>query len=133
MGLIVDTCIFIQAEKQGTPLNDFSRWTDEIIYISAITASELLVGVHRANTSDRRVKRMAFVDSILSHISVLDFTLDTARIHAEIYAELAKKGNMIGSHDLIIAATALSNNCELLTSNIREFERIPALKIAALK
>lgn len=130
MGLIVDTCIFIQAEKQGTS-NDFSRWAGDTVYISAITASELLVGVHRADTSDRRIKRMAFVDAIFSHVPVLDFTLDVARIHAELYADLAKKGNMIGSHDLIIAATALSNDCELLTNNIREFERITALKIAA--
>ncbi len=131
MGLMVDTCIFIQAEKQGV-LNDFSRWADQIIYISAVTASELLVGVHHADTSDRRIKRMAFVDAIFSHIPVLDFTLDVARIHAELYADLAKKGSMIGSYDLIIAATALSNDCELLTNNIRGFERISALKLASL-
>ena len=128
MGLIIDTCIFIQAEKKGV-LNDFSQWTDEAIYISAVTASELLVGVHHADTADRRIKRTAFVDYIFSNIPVLDFTLDVARIHAELYVDLAKKGNMIGSHDLIIAATALSNDCKLLTNNIREFERISSLKI----
>ena len=128
MGLIIDTCIFIKAEKQGV-LNDFSQWGEEVINISAITASELLVGVHRADTPARRLKRTAFVDAILTNISILDFTLDVARIHSELYAQLAKQGTIIGSHDLIIAATALSADCTLLTNNVSEFERVPNLKI----
>lgn len=126
---MADTCIFIQAEKQGDIAIDFSQWDKEIIYISAITASELLVGVHRANTQARRLKRTAFVDAILARIPVIDFTLEVARIHAKLYAHLAKQGKMIGSHDLIIAATALAHDYTLITYNHHEFKRVPGLKI----
>ncbi len=128
MGLIADTCIFIQAEKQEKVF-DFSKYKDESVYISTITASELLVGVHRANNEERRLKRSIFIDTILSQIPTLDFTLEIARIHAEIYSYLARQGKLIGAHDLIIAATALGNNCSLLTYNHDEFKRVPGLTV----
>lgn len=128
MGLIVDTCIFIQAEKQNNPI-DLRQWREEIVYISAITASELLVGVHRADTQARRLKRTAFVEAILLRVPVLDFTLEAARIHAELYAQLTTQGNIIGAHDLIIAATALAHDYTLITNNHTEFRRVPGLKI----
>jgi tRNA(fMet)-specific endonuclease VapC len=110
MGLMVDTNVFIRFEKSGDPI-DFSSWEDsEQVYISVVIASELLMGVHRANTEERRKRRSVFVEAVISGVGVLDFTVAAARIHAEIYAELAKKGQMIGAHDLIIAATARCNH-----------------------
>ena len=69
------------------------------------------------------------MEAIISGISVLDFTIAAARVHAEIYAELAKKGQMIGAHDLIIAATARCHGLALLTDNVGEFSRVPALHV----
>lgn len=60
--------------------------------------------------------------------------LDTCvYFHAKIYSHLAKKGQMIGAHDLIIAATALVNDFAVLTSNTKEFKRVPGLDVVALK
>ena len=54
MGLMVDTNIFIRFEKSGKPI-DFSSWeSSQKVYISAVIVSELLMGVHRANTEERR-------------------------------------------------------------------------------
>jgi len=129
MGLMVDTNVFIRFEKSGKPI-DFSSWeSSQNVYISVVVASELLMGVHRANTEDRRQRRSAFVEAIISGISVLDFTVPAARIHAEIHAELAKKGQMVGAHDLIIAATARCHDLSLLTDNVQEFSRVPGLKV----
>jgi predicted nucleic acid-binding protein len=127
MGIIVDTCIFVQAERNGD-LAALKTYSDDT-YISAITVSELMVGVHRADSEARRVKRSAFVDMILAHIPALDFTAQVAHVHAEICASLTKQGYRIGAHDLLIAATALSFNHAVLTFNKGEFERIPGLKI----
>ena len=91
--------------------------------------SELLMGVHRANTEERRQRRSAFVEAVISGVGVLDFTVPAARIHAEIYAELAKKGQMIGAHDLIIAATARCHDLSVLTDNVQEFSRVPGLRV----
>ena len=132
MGLILDTCILIEAERKKNAI-DFSIWAHHgAAYISTITVSELLLGVHHADTKARQLKRSVFVEGILSHIPALDFTTETARIHAEIYAHLAKKGKVIGAHDLIIAATALAHDCSLLTMNQNEFNRVPGLTVLTL-
>jgi len=129
MGLMVDTNPFIRFEKSGQSI-DFSTWESSAnVYISVVTVSELLIGVHRANTEERRQRRAAFVQAVISGIAPLDFTVAVARLHAEIYAELAKKGQMIGAHDLIIAATARHHDLALLTDNVQEFSRVPGLRV----
>lgn len=129
MGLILDTCVLIHCEKKGELLN-FDLWASyEEVYISVITVSELLMGVHRADTKARKLKRSAFVEAIINEIPIINFTTEIARIHAEIYAILARQGKLIGAHDLIIAATALAHGHALLTTNQHEFNRIPGLKV----
>jgi predicted nucleic acid-binding protein len=132
MGLIVDTNVFIRFEKSGKPI-DFSSWeSSEKVYISVVVESELLMGVHRANTEERRQRRSAFVEAVISGVGVLDFTVAAARVHAEIYAELAKQGQMIGAHDLIIAATARCHNLSLLTDNVQGISRVSGLRVIPL-
>jgi predicted nucleic acid-binding protein len=129
MGLMVDTNVFIIFEKAGKAV-DLSPWEpSERVYISAVTVSELLVGVHRANTEQRRQRRSAFVEAVVSGVGVLDFTIGAARVHAEIYAELARKGHMIDAHDLLIAATARHHSLSVLTDNVAEFSRVPGLQL----
>jgi tRNA(fMet)-specific endonuclease VapC len=129
MGLMVDTNVFIRFEKSGKPI-DLSPWEEsDRVYVSVMTVSELLMGVHRANTEERRQRRSAFVEAIISGVGVLEFTIGCARVHAEIYAELAKTGQMIGAHDLIIAATARHHDMSILTDNVNEFSQVPALHV----
>jgi predicted nucleic acid-binding protein len=126
---MVDTNVFINFEKSGNPI-DFSLWEpSQKVYISVVIVSELLIGVHRANTDERRQRRSAFVEAVISGVGVLEFTVAAARVHAEICAELARKGQMIGAHDLIIAATARCHDLALLTDNIQEFSRVPKLRV----
>jgi tRNA(fMet)-specific endonuclease VapC len=129
MGLMVDTNVFINFEKRRVPV-DLSRWdTSQGVFISSVTASELLVGVHRATGEEIRQRRSVFVERVIAGVGVLDFTLTTARIHAEIGGLLAMAGTMIGAHDLIIAATARSHDLALLTDNVSEFSRVPGLRV----
>jgi predicted nucleic acid-binding protein len=129
MGLMVDTNVFIRFEKGGRPI-DLSPWDQSgRVYTSVVTITELLMGVHRADSADRRQRRSAFVEAIIVGVSVLDFTIDCARAHAEIYAELAKQGQLIGAHDLLIAATARHHGLPILTDNVAEFARVPGLQV----
>ena len=129
MGLIVDSNVFIVLERRGD-LVDLSPWEpSEDVFISVVTVSELLMGVHRADNEARRGRRSAFVEPIIEGISVLDFTTDVARTHARLHALLVGQGELIGAHDLIIAATALHHDLTLLTDNVREFHRVPELKV----
>lgn len=131
MGLVIDTCVFIAMERNDSlDFSDFEDYGE--VYISAITASELLYGVHQANSKSRKLKRSAFVEAILKSIAILDFTEEIARLHAEVDYYLSKKGMQIGAHDLIIAATAIGNGAALLTSNVKEFKRVPGLKVLSM-
>lgn len=130
MALIIDTSILILAERQAKGSIDFKQWEAHgDAFISAITVSELLVGVHLADTEKRRLRRSAFVEAILARVPALDFTPETARVHSEVYATLSKSGKIIGSHDLLIAATALAHGYAVLTENAEEFRRVPGLKV----
>ena len=126
VGLILDTDVLIRAEKQAAEI-DFTRWAGRgEAYISAITSSELLVGVHRANTPARRARRSAYVEALLARLPVLAFDATVARTHAQLLGALPRNVT-IGAHDLIIGATALAHGFGLLTSNVADFGRMPGL------
>lgn len=126
MGLLVDTSVFVALERGQTgPAFD----SDEQVALCSATASELLHGVHRADASQRREKRRAFVESILARFEVLPIDLPTARIHAQLWADLRSQGQSIGAHDLLIAATAAHHELKILTANVRDFARVPGLMV----
>lgn len=129
MAVMIDANVFIHFERRGAPI-DLSLWgPSEDVFISVVTVSELLMGVHRADSDARRTRRSQFVEAILAGVSVLDFTIAVARRHAQLYAELSQQGRLIGAHDMIIAATALHHNLSLLTDNVEEFSRVPGLRV----
>ncbi len=129
MAVVIDTSVFIHAERHRTEI-DMSRWRDRgSQLLCAITVSELLMGVHRANTEARREARRLFVERILSSIPVLDFNAVVARTHAEVNANLKQLGTPIGLHDLLVAATARFHGLPVLTCNVAEFSRVPGLEV----
>ncbi len=130
MGLVIDTDVWVLSEKSGVPLN-LARWaTYGGAYMSVVTASELLVGVERANTAERRAQRAAFVENLLSNIPVLDFSLPVVRTHARMLAALSRNATA-GAHDALIAATAVHHGYALLTRNVADFKMFAGLKVEA--
>jgi predicted nucleic acid-binding protein len=132
VGLIIDTSIFIAAERRQLAF-DVLRATlaQGHVAISVVTVSELLQGVHRA-TEKQRPATHALVEGLLTEFEVIPFDLPAARVHAALASELATKGTPVGNHDLLIAATAISRGLEVLTRDQRSFPRIPGrrLKVA---
>lgn len=132
MGVVIDTSVLIAAERGVFDLQSFfASLGDTPVAVSAITASELLHGVHRAKGATARAMRSQYVESLLANIPALSFGLTEARVHASIWATLAAKGHLIGAHDMLIAATALANNSKVATLNREKFRRVPKLEIAA--
>ena len=129
MGLMVDANVFIEFERRNLPIDLSQRQPSDDVFISVVTVSELLMGVHRADNEGRRKRRSEFVEAVLAGVSVLDFTTAVARCHAQIYSDLARRGQLIGAHDMIIAATALHHGLSLLTGNVDEFSRVPNLNV----
>ena len=107
MGTLLDTTVFIDLERAvrrlppGRAMAEVSRrleeqlGPDEEVGIAAITASELLHGVHRA-TPQHRARREAFVEAVLAAFPPLPFDLLAARAHARIWAGLAAAGQDVG-------------------------------------
>jgi predicted nucleic acid-binding protein len=132
MGLIIDTDIFVNAEKSGR-IPDFALLAEYgEAFVCAITVSELLVGVHLADSAARRAKRSAFVELIISRITSLPFTNIEARTHAQLFAELQASGRRVGAHDLLIAATAVAHGHAVLTDNTKEFRQVPGLTVLSV-
>jgi predicted nucleic acid-binding protein len=126
---MVDANVFIHFERRSVPVGLSLCEPSEDVFVSVVTVSELLMGVHRADSEARRKRRSEFVEAILAGVSVLDFTIAVARRHAQVYAELSQQGRLIGAHDMIIAATALHHNLSLLTDNVEEFSRVAGLRV----
>ena len=130
MAILLDTSIFIALERSRLAFDAVAALgADETAAIASVSVSELLVGVYRANTDERRKKREAFVEGILDAIPILPFDGKAARVHARLVADLTIIGTPIGSNDVVIAAIALANDCTILTHNIREFMRVPHLVV----
>lgn len=127
MELMVDTSILIATEKGQVDFDIFAKCDGA--RMSVITITELLVGVHRANTEEKRLKRAAFVEHIIQNLPALPFQEEEARIHAQICSAFLNQGLIIGRHDLIIAATAVCHGYPLLTLNYGAFSRVPGLKV----
>lgn len=127
MAVLIDTSVLVDAERRGQSLDHAIGDQDRAI--SVITASELLHGVHRARANAVRARRAAFVEHVISAIEPLPVTTTIARAHAEVWAGLESGGNLIGAHDLWIAATALSHGMDVATANPRDFERVPGLNV----
>jgi len=130
MAILIDSSVFIALERRGAgPDEVLLLVSNEQVALAAVSASELLFGVERANTLERRARRERFVEDLLALIPVLPFGTAEARVHARIWAQLATSGQIIGAHDLLIAATALVHGYDVLTDNVREFRRIPGLTV----
>ena len=131
MGLVLDTSVFVRIER-GQAV-DFSTWAEYgEAFISTVTVSELLVGVHRADNETHRTRRLAYVEGVLSRFAALAFTTEVARVHAEVMAAMMQRGQLSGAHDVLIAATALAQGCAVLTADPVDFGRVPGLTVLAL-
>ncbi|MGK2934182.1 MAG: type II toxin-antitoxin system VapC family toxin [Gemmatimonadaceae bacterium] len=128
MGVLIDASVLIGFERDRTAIEQqLVGREDEEFFVSVVTASELLHGVHRAKAADVRARRSAFVEAVLARFPLLSIDLATARTHAQLWAELAATGKMIGPHDLWLAAACVAHGLTLVTRNAREFQRVPGL------
>ena len=133
MGVILDTSLLIAFERDAVDLDPFIQGrTKDPFGISVITASELLHGVHGADTAKRRIKRAAYVEKVLDEITVYPFDLAAARVYADVWARLQRQGVQIGVHDTMIASTALSLGFSVATLDVRDYGRIEGLAIEHL-
>jgi tRNA(fMet)-specific endonuclease VapC len=125
---LLDTniCIYALKNKPEVVMKHIERAGYQNIFMSTIVLSELYFGAE--NSSKPRYNRK-ILDHFVSPFKVISFDLDSANIYGKIRAELKKTGKLIGLMDMLIAATALSNDMVLVTNNEKEFNRISDLNV----
>lgn len=133
MGTLIDTSVLVAAERGDLNLSEIVKSSDDDAFISVITVSEMLHGLHRATTTVIRERRSRFIEQLLDLLAVVPIDVEIARQHSSIWAHLAMKGNMIGMNDSWLAATCIANDLTMATANVREFERVPNLRISVWK
>lgn len=128
MVIVLDSSVLIAVGRGELTLEAISQqFRGMDLAISALTAAELLHGVHRAVKKLQRARRESFVESMIALYPILPYDLSAARVHARLWAQLAESGIGIASHDLLIAASALSVDGAVVTRDRRSFPRIPGL------
>jgi tRNA(fMet)-specific endonuclease VapC len=94
--------------------------------ISAITLAELL---HGAEKSSRVTENLSAIEDFCSRLQVLPYGAKAAQHYGAIRAALEKLGQPIDVNDLHIAGHARSEGLALVTNNMSEFLRVPALEL----
>jgi tRNA(fMet)-specific endonuclease VapC len=99
---------------------------EEDLAISIITFGEIYEGIYYG--TDPQHNELVF-RSFLRGVRVLGINRTIARRFALIRGKLRAEGQIISQPDILIAATALQYDLTLLTRNLRDFGRIPDLKL----
>ena len=137
LGLILDSSILIAAERRKlTPaqvIEDVVKRAGAVpVLLSPMTIAEVGHGIYRAKTEEIRQRRRDFLDELKATIPIHPMTAATAEIVARVGGEQAAKGINLPLADLIIGASALELGYAIGTSNTRDFDRIPDLKVTPL-
>jgi tRNA(fMet)-specific endonuclease VapC len=127
MAWLLDTNIIIAAVK-GVPTVQARLQTVQAVdvWVSPIVLGELEFGAEKSAFPERnRAKLQILIDGF----PVMTLDAATSRAYGRIRHDLERRGLPIGNNDLWIAAHALALGATLVTDNVREFARIPQLKI----
>ena len=123
--LDTDICIYVINARPPAVLEKFLAHEAEGLGVSAVTAAELWFGVRKSGSRRTLLVR----DKFQSPLEIADFGADAARSYGEVRSALEKKGTPIGPLDTQIAAHALALGVTLVSNNLREFKRVPKLRL----
>jgi predicted nucleic acid-binding protein len=113
------------------PLAAFLEWLRgvprEDQFISAVTVGELYHGAYRSTARERHLANIE--NRVLPAVTILPYDASVAKVFGELRADLERAGTRLDDADLQIASTALHHGLELVTGNIRHFDRVPGLRV----
>ncbi len=128
MKYMLDTniCIYVMKKKPETVLQRFRRELSSGLCISSITLAELEYGMKHSSDP---VRNTDMLYRFLTPMRVLDFGAEAASAYGHIRTFLQSSGTPIGPLDMLIAAHARAEDLTLVTNNLREFVRVPGLRV----
>ncbi|WP_309676004.1 tRNA(fMet)-specific endonuclease VapC [Pseudomonas sp.] len=123
--LDTNICIFTIKNKPQIVREAFNRHNGQLC-ISAVTLMELFYGAEKSAAPE---KNLAVIEGFVARLEVLPFDNEAAAHTGMIRSELAKAGTPIGPYDHMIAGHARSRGFIVVTNNLREFDRVPGLRV----
>ena len=121
-----DACSYIIKHRPVALESTFLEHQKDIICISVVTYAELLYGLEKKPSE----KLERDITEFVSLVRVVDWDRAAAQKYAKIRHDLTKKGLVIGSLDMQIAAAVCAMDAQLVTNNKKHFENIEGLRIA---
>ena len=127
LAYLLDTNILsdLVRNPQGVVAAQITKAGEDSVCTSVIVAAELRYGATKSNSA----KLAERIDLILSALEILPLETPADHHYAAIRHHLTRQGTLIGPNDLLIAAHALANDLTVITANVREFLRVPGLKV----
>jgi tRNA(fMet)-specific endonuclease VapC len=123
--LDTNICIYVINSRPAAVLARFRQVNPGDVVVSSVTAAELAFGVEKSGSQ----RNKQALEMFLSVLEILPYDESTIWHYAGLRAELECRGQPIGALDTMIAAHALATNTILVTNNLREFQRVPKLRL----
>ena len=95
------------------------------IRLPAIVVAELYFGLEKSMSR----RHAAVIRQFVGSFEIEPFSQDAAAQYGRIRASLESKGQPIGANDYLVAATVMAEKGILVTGNVREFKKLPGLKL----
>jgi tRNA(fMet)-specific endonuclease VapC len=130
---LLDTTVWIDLLRTNSPSirRKLSAHSKSALGLSIITACELQYGLERRAVKHPhlRAQEQHLLSAILAPFDVFPIDHTVAEIYGRVRTVLENAGTAIGSLDTFIAAQSLALGATLVTSNTKEFARVPGLQI----
>ena len=128
MRYLLDTnvCIDYLGGRYPAVVRRLTEAAPEDLAVSAVSVAELRYG---ADKSERPRANHARLNALFRELRCVDFDRSAAAAYGRLRSGLERRGKPIGPNDMLIAAQALSRGLVLVTDNVREFRRVPRLKL----
>jgi tRNA(fMet)-specific endonuclease VapC len=123
--LDTNICIFSIKNRPEEVREAFKRHSGQLS-ISTVTLMELIYGAEKSANPERN---LADVEGFAARLEVLPYDTQAAAHSGQLRAELARIGKPIGPYDQMIAGHARAQGLILVTNNLREFDRVPGLRV----
>lgn len=125
--LDTNICSYILRRHPPGMLARFATLRPGEVWLSAIVAAELRFGAEKLGAP----RLQSAVEQWLTGFELRPWPLAATQHYAQARAALERSGQIIGNMDLLIAAHVLAEDSVLITSNAREFHRVPGLAVEA--
>lgn len=90
--------------------------------LTSVSLFELYAGIEGK-------RRLGQIETLIQNLMILPLDIIEAALAGKIYTKLKSKGQLIGTHDILIAGICLANELPLYTKNIAHFSKIEHLRI----